>query len=78
MTHQILIWRDQLEGDKEDCKRCKVAAVKRSLVGAGEVTCTVRGAEPTCCGRMLGVGERRGGAFVEFHMDTSQLAENNG
>lgn len=74
MAYEILIWRDQLEGDKEDSKRCKAAAIKGSWVGAGlarEVGYSVGSAGATCFGRW-------GVAVVEFHMDISQLADING
>lgn len=74
MAYEILIWRDQLEGDKEDSKRCKAAAIKGSWAGAGlawEVGCTGTSAGPTCFGRW-------DGPVVEFHMDISQLADNKG
>lgn len=63
-----------MEGDKEDSKRCKAVAIKGSWVGAvpaREVGYAVRSAGPTCFARW-------NGAVVEFHMDTSPLADNNG
>lgn len=53
MAYEILIWRDQLEAEKEDSKRCKAPAIKASWVGAGlarEVGYAVRSAGPTCFG----------------------------
>lgn len=76
MAYEILIWRDQLEAEKEDSKSCKAPPIKASWVGAGlarEVGYAVRSAVPTC----FGGGGVVGGA-VEFHMGTSQLADNNG
>lgn len=73
MAYEILIWRDQLEGDKEDSKRCKAAAIKGSRVGAGlarEVGYAVRSVGPKFFRSWDGAGS-------EFHMDISPLADND-
>lgn len=35
MADEILIWRDQLEAEKEDSKRCKAPAIKANWLELG-------------------------------------------